>query len=196
MRPQIPLIACGIMKEEIRLLIARNNWPVDPIFLPSSLHVDFDKLQQALEQSLLRFDRERCIVFYGVCHPLMDQILGERRAVRTPGQNCVAICLGTERFSRELAAGAFFLFEDWARNWERVVGTSMPGNPLVMQEIFSEGHSYLLAIRTPCSGDYRLEAEEVSRRTGLELRWLDIDLEQLEEALATTIDHALERADD
>ena len=181
------LIGCGILEKEIRFLAGKHGWPLDLVFLPSGLHVDFDRLQESLEKSMALYADCPKIIFYGVCHPLMKQILGSANATRTPGQNCVDIYLGHELFCRELEQGAFFLFEDWARHWRKIIGMVMPGNPEVMRSIFRDAHRYLLAIRTPCSGDFSAGAEEVSAMTGLELRWIDVGLEHLEECLARTL---------
>ena len=185
------LIGCGILQQEIRFLIEKNSWPVTPVFLPSGLHTDFSKLQTTLERSLAAHAGQPCIVFYGACHPLMDRILATAGTVRTPGQNCVDIYLGHEAFCRELEGGAFFLFEDWATHWDSIVGGEQGLTPPVMRAIFRDAHTHLLAIRTPCSGDFSAAAEDISRRTTLELRWIDIGLEHLEQVLETTINTAL-----
>jgi len=178
------LIGCGILEKEIRCLADRNGWPLRTTFLPSGLHVDFARLENGLGKCLRQHEDEPLLVFYGACHPRMDQILHAAHALRTQGQNCVDIYLGHEMFCRELEQGAFFLFEDWALHWKEIVGGVMPGNPEIMRSIFRSAHKYLLAIRTPCSGDFRAEAEAVSRMTTLELRWVDVGLEHLEANLA------------
>lgn len=181
------LIGCGILEKEIRFLAEKHGWPLETIFLPSGLHVDFGRLRTSLDKCLARNAGRSRAVFYGACHPLMDRILENADATRTPGQNCVDIYLGHELFCSELEQGAFFLFEDWARKWRTIIGMVMPGKPEVMRSIFRDAHRYLLAIRTPCSGDFSAEAEEVSVMTGLELRWLDAGLEHLEECLVRTL---------
>jgi len=181
------LIGCGILRKEIRFLIAKHRWPVSVVFLPSGLHTDFGKLQHSLEKSLQAHAGHPCLVFYGACHPLMDRILATAGTVRTPGQNCVDIYLGHTAFCRELAAGAFFLFEDWAQHWDSIVGGEQGLAPAVMRDIFREAHTHLLAIRTPCSGDFSAQAEQISRSTSLELRWVDVGLEHLEQVLDRTI---------
>jgi len=184
------IIGCGILRKEIQFLIEKNNWQLETIWLPSGLHVNFDKLEQGLSKGLQQHNEEAAIVFYGACHPCMDQILSVAEVIRTPGQNCVDIYLGHDMFCRELEQGAFFLFEEWAINWKKIVGSVMPGDPEIMRSIFREAHTHLLAIRTPCSGDFRAEAEAVSHLTDLELRWVDVGLEHLEANLAMTLDRA------
>ena len=181
------LVGCGILDKEIRHILTKNGWPLETVFLPSGLHVDFDRLRHSLEQCLQRDASRRKLVFYGACHPLMDQIMVNANAVRTPGQNCVDIYLGHALFCKELENGAFFLFEDWARHWRQIMDSVMPGNPEVIRTIFRSAHKYLLAIRTPCSGDFSAEAAAVSSITSLELRWLDVGLEHLEMCLAQTL---------
>jgi hypothetical protein len=184
------IIGCGIMQKEIRFLVEKNGWHQGMTFLPSGLHVDFDKLQHSFEKSLQLHIGKPAIVFYGACHPRMDQILDAASVIRTPGQNCVDIYLGHEMFCRELEQGAFFLFEDWALHWKEIVGAVMPGDPEIMRSIFRTAHKYLLAIRTPCSGDFTAAASVVSDMTSLELRWIDAGFEHLEANLAATLDRA------
>lgn len=184
------IIGCGILKKEIRYLAEKNRWHGGMEFLPSGLHVDFEKLQTSLEKCLRRQAGEPAVVFYGACHPRMDQILAAAGVIRTPGQNCVDIYLGHETFCRELEQGAFFLFEDWALHWKEIICLVMPGDPEIMRSIFRGAHKYLLAIRTPCSGDFSAEAEAVSAMTSLELRWIDVGLEHLEANLAATLKNA------
>jgi hypothetical protein len=181
------IIGCGILKKEIQYLVEKNGWRMGTVFLPSGLHVDFDRLENSLTKCLQQHGGEPAAVFYGACHPRMDQILETAQVIRTPGQNCVDIYLGHEMFCRELEQGAFFLFEDWALHWQEIVGSVMPGDPEIMRSIFRSAHKYLLAICTPCSGDFHVQAQAVSDMTSLELRWVEVGLEHLEENLAATL---------
>lgn len=190
------IIGCGILQKEIRFLIEKNGWQLGTAFLPSGLHVDFSRLQNGLETCLAKHAGQAALVFYGACHPRMDQILEAASVIRTPGQNCVDIYLGHEIFSRELQQGAFFLFEDWALHWKEIVGSVMPGDPEIMRSIFRSAHKYLLAIRTPCSGDFSAAAQAVSQMTSLELRWIDAGLASLEANLAATLLQSRENADE
>lgn len=187
------LIGCGILQKEVCYLIAKNSWPVTSVFLPSGLHTDFGKLQHSLEACLKQHAGQPRLVFYGACHPLMDKILAAADTIRTAGQNCVDIYLGHEAFCRELENGAFFLFEDWALHWDSIVAGEQGLSPPVMRDIFRAAHTHLLAIRTPCSGDFTAQAEAISTCTSLELRWLDMGLEHLEKVLEATINNALKR---
>jgi hypothetical protein len=185
------LIGCGILYKEIRLLIDKNRWPVDTCFLDSALHVNFEKLADRLSGALARHGDRNCIVFYGGCHPLMEGLLERGAAIRTDGQNCVDILLGNALFSAELQKGAFFLMEDWARRWKHITRIAMGRNLSLIRDIYHAAHTYLLCLRTPCSGDFRAAAEEAGRMIGLPVRWLDVGLENLESVLGETINRKL-----
>lgn len=177
------LLGCGILKKEIRHLIALNNWQLDTFFLDSMLHVDFDALARSLENALTKHSSSRRLVFYGACHPLMDKLLQETGVSRTPGQNCVEMLLGEELFTHELANGAYFLLEDWALRWDYMIHKTFGSNDMITKAIFREGHSNLLCLRTPCSKDFSSQAELAGKRVGLPLRWLDVSLDNLHNCL-------------
>ncbi len=188
------LLGCGILQKEIRYLIKANDWPLDTSFLRSALHNNIGKLEKGLKGSLAkRADRET-IVFYGCCHPDIDHIVAQGHSVRTPGQNCVDILLGRELFDRELENGAFFLLEEWAQRWSPITEEVFGKGPDIIRGVFHEAHRYILAIRTPCSGDFVNEAEEVARIVDLPLKWMDVELEHLETVLKETMDRKLQEA--
>ncbi len=183
------LVACGILRREIASLVEKNLWPVEALFLDSALHVEPAALHRRLGAALARAPGPEAVVVYGCCHPGIDALVEGAGATRTPGQNCIELLLGPERFAAELEAGAFFLLEEWARRWEHILGRAFGTNWEVVREIFQGAHGYLLALRTPFSGDFRAEAEAAGRRVGLPVRWAEAGLEHLEavlgEALAT-----------
>ncbi len=186
MENKLVLTGCGILKKEIEYLIKKNNWPVETHFLCSSLHVDFDKLYNSLEKSLKKYADRETLVFYGTCHPLIDKVIDNEHTIRTQGQNCIEILLGQKIFTDELAAGAFFLLEDWAKRWDYVSGKAF-GNEEIAAAILQEERDYFLALRTPCSGDFTKEAEHVSTLNSLPLRWMDVSLDNLERVLKETL---------
>ncbi len=184
------MIGCGIFAKEIITLAHKNGWRLETSFLDSALHNNLDRLSKGLTGSLAKRRDRHPIVFYGACHPLMDRYLAEAHTIRTPGQNCIEMLLGRERFDRELEQGAYFLVEDWALNWTHVMGTMFGANPEIAAELFGTDRSYVLAIRTPCSGDFLAQAEEAARMVKLPLVWTDVSLDHLEAVLAETLAHA------
>ena len=181
------LIGCGIFSREIRWLIEKNGWRVDPVFLDSSLHVDLARLETGLTSCLARCAGEDVAVFYGACHPHIDRILVEAGTFRTPVDNCVEALLGREVYLRELENGAFFLFEDWARRARQVILSAFGGSETVAREVFQGDRTHLLCVRTPCSLSFVVEAEETGRMLGLPLRWMDASLDHLETVLSGAI---------
>ncbi len=187
MSPPLLLLGCGILQKEIRFLMKKNGWPLETHFLDSALHIDFDKLSLALTTALDRHEEREIIVFYGACHPQMDKILDSAGTFRTEGQNCVEMLLGPEQFTAELEQGAFFLLEEWAHRWERIVTTTMGTKREVIREMYQGDRNYLLCITTPCSGDFRAKAEEAGRLVGLPLRWMDVSLDHLESVISAVL---------
>ena len=189
--PPLLLIGCGILKKEIRFLVEKNGWALETFFLDSLLHVNLDHLFQAVTSTLDRHTGRETIVFYGDCHPHMDSLLKSAKTFRTPGQNCLEMLLGPELFIRELGQGAFFLLEDWASCWEQMLEETFGPNKDVMREIVQGDRKYLLAVSTPCTRDFKHEAEAAGKLVGLPLRWMDVSLDHLESVLHTAIIHKL-----
>lgn len=181
------LLGCGILRQEVRFLIEKNGWPLETDFLDSSLHVNFEKLEHALQTGFLRNQGRDIVVFYGCCHPRMEQMLEAAHTFRTEGQNCVEMLLGREKFMEELSNGAFFLLEDWALRWDEAIGKTFGSNPDVVREIFQLSNKSLLCLRTPCSGDFTQAACEVGDKIGLLVRWMDVGLDHLEGVLRQAV---------
>ncbi|QFY42349.1 DUF1638 domain-containing protein [Candidatus Methylospira mobilis] len=177
------LLGCGILQREIRFLIEKNDWLVDTDFLDSSLHVNFERLEYALQRGFERNKGRDIAVFYGCCHPRMENLLEAAHAFRTEGQNCVEMLLGRAMFMDELSKGAFFLMEDWALRWDEVIGETFGGKPDVVREIFQISSKYLLCLRTPCSGDFTTQAQEIGGKLGMPVHWADVGLDNLEAVL-------------
>lgn len=182
------LIGCGVLEREIQFLIEKNSWPLDTCFLDSALHCDFEELSVKLTAALEEHRGRRIIVFYGYCHPLMDELLAPFGAIRTEGQNCIEMLLGQKRFSEELEQGAFFLLEEWARRWEYIVDKTFGTAKVeIIRDIFHEDRAYLLCIRTPCSRDFARDAEKAAALVDLPIRWTDATLDNLESVLERSI---------
>jgi hypothetical protein len=182
------LVGCGILSREIRSLAEKNHWPLRCRFLDSALHCDLERLERTLTAELAGGSPGGTVVFYGCCHPRMDQLLRAAGTFRTEGQNCLSMLLGEERFAQELERGAFFLLEGWAYRWERIVARSLgTDDPHIIQDIFRGDRKFLLGVRTPCSRDFGDAAEAAARFVGLPLAWADTGLEHLERVLAGAV---------
>ena len=187
-RPLV-MVGCGILHKEVDFLLRKNGWKVATQFLDSALHNYLDKLSNQLNAALEADESEgrEAVVFYGSCHPLMERILQQHHTVRTRGQNCIVMLLGYDRFMADLARGAYFLLEDWALTWEPMITECFGNKPAVVREIFHSSHKLMIAIRTPCSGEFTAAAEAAARFVDLPLEWMDVDLAHLESVLADAI---------
>ena len=187
--PPLRLVGCGILRQEIEFLVAKNGWQIETEFLDSSLHNYLNRLSTELESALERNDRagRDAVVFYGSCHPQMDSILLHHHTLRTQGQNCIVMLIGFDRFMDELAKGAYFLLEDWARTWQPMITQAFGTNIGVVREIFHSSHKYMVAIRTPCSTDFTRAAAAAAAFVDLPLQWMDTDLGHLESVVAEAI---------
>lgn len=183
------VVGCGILHKEVDWLIRKNGWHVETQFLDSALHNYLGKLSTQLNAALAADELQGrdTVVFYGCCHPQIDSILEQHHTLRTQGQNCIVMLLGYEHFMRELEQGAYFLLEDWALTWEPMITQCFGANPAVIREIFHSSHKYMVAIRTPCSGEFTAAAEAAAAFVDLPLRWLDADLSHLEAVLADAL---------
>lgn len=189
MNAPLTLVGCGILHEEVDYLVKKNGWQIETRWLHSALHNYFDQLHKELDSGLRREETagKRTIVFYGACHPRMDQLLEKHHTCRTQGQNCIVMLLGYEKFMEELGKGAYFLLEDWALTWEPMITECFGSNIEVVRQIFHGSHKKMIAIRTPCSRDFTAAAEAAARFVDLPLEWMEIDLSHLEKVLADAI---------
>jgi hypothetical protein len=185
----LALVGCSILHKEVDFLIKKNGWNIETHFLVSSLHNYLNKLGIELNAALDSEERRgyQSIVFYGACHPRMEDILTQHCTVRTEGQNCIVMLLGYERFMEELGKGAYFLLEDWALTWEPMITEAFGKNVAVVREIFHSSHKYMVAVRTPTSTDFTSAAEAAARFVDLPLVWADASLDHLESILADAI---------
>jgi len=181
------LIGCGILRKEINWLIKENNWQFKTCFLDSALHADFEKLHNNLTLAINKHSDKETIVFYGACHPLMDNIIHNTKTIRTKGQNCVEILLGHDLFTKELSNGAYFLMEDWAVRWDYIITKTFGYNMDITRQIFQEDRKYLLGLKTPCSGDFTKKAEFAAQSVGLPIRWMDVKLDNLQSVVEMAI---------
>jgi hypothetical protein len=185
----VVMVGCGILHKEVDFLIKKNGWNVETQFLASSLHNYFDKLYSELNAALTEdeLNGRETVVFYGSCHPRMDDILSKHHTHRTQGQNCIVMLLGFETFMEELGKGAYFLVEDWALTWEPMLTECFGNNVGVLREIFHSSHKMIMALRTPCSTDFTDAAQAAADFVDLPLVWRDVSLDHLESVLADAI---------
>ena len=186
--PLPALMGCGVLRREIELLSRKNGWDLRPRYLPSFPHCGSDLVELSLESELERQRGDPAFVLYGLCHPRMDSLVASFGLRRVRGENCMEMLLGSEKYIEELAGGAFFLLEEWARDWKPLAGMVMGHDKASMVEIFRLDRTHILGIRTPASGDFSAEAVFAAEDAGLPLRWIDVGLDVLEARLLEAMD--------
>lgn len=187
--PTLSLVGCGILHKEVEYLIQQHQWPISTHFLQSALHNYLGQLRLQLDQALSAEEQQghATLVFYGSCHPLMDSVLQQHGTCRVAGQNCIVMLLGYADFMNELSQGAYFLLEDWALTWEPMITAAFGSNLRIIRDIFHSSHRYILALHTPCSGDFTQAAEAAAAFIDLPLRWREVSLEQLDATLSAAV---------
>jgi hypothetical protein len=188
------LVGCGILRAEVEALVAKNGWDVEVKWLGAALHDEPVTLARAHDAALGRARRPCVLVGYGACAAGADALVARHGVVRLEGENCLAQLLGEERYHEAIADGAYFLLERWARDWPRAMPRNFGPRLSVLREIFHVDRRYLLALETPCSGDYREAAEHAGRDVDLPVRWLRVTLDTLEAGLSRAMARALEQA--
>ena len=186
MAETLNLVGCGILKKETQYLIGKHRWPIHTHFVCSALHVDYHRLEGALHKVLQQIPRNAMVV-YGTCHPLMDTILTPFHAHRIVAQNCIELLLGNTVFTSDLQNGAFFLLEDWAVRWDFVTKDVFGRTNNEARRILQSAHDHFLCLRTPCSGDFSTQAQTLSERFEIPLKWRDVSLDNLERRLSDLV---------
>lgn len=194
LNPKIHLVGCGILRKEIHFLL--QDFPAEfrQIYYDSALHCDMTQLSKVLHATLSKHSPSQTMIFYGNCHPQIDEWLEQKSMRRIPGQNCVSMLLGYDLFMQKLSQGSFFLLEDWAQRWQEIVFKTMGTHKTsLIQKFYQEHHTHLLALRTPCSGNYEIEAEEAAELVGLPLEWMDVDLDLFKNLLWQSLHSMLDQ---
>jgi len=92
------LISCSILKPEIEALIEGKKIEAKAIFLNKYLHMDYQKLQDALKASLRKHSGKKPVVIYGdLClgfNGEMDALMTEYDVVKVDALNCIDCLLG------------------------------------------------------------------------------------------------------
>jgi hypothetical protein len=92
------LISCGILKPEIKALIEGKKIEAEAIFLNKYLHMDYQKLQDALRASLRKNSGKKPVVIYGdLClgfNGEMNALMTEYDVVKVDALNCIDCLLG------------------------------------------------------------------------------------------------------
>lgn len=195
MSPKSYLIACGIMQKEIDTLISQGQINADVVFLDKELHVNYQKLEKALVQTL-EIHRSRPgakpVVVYGdVCLGFkneMQSLLSRYGAVKVGAINCIDCLLGGGGKLLEIDPDHLYLFltPAFIEFTERIMSKTREET----RRIFSRLKGILLIDSLGNLDDYQDRIRRISDLTGLpilETRKVGLT------GLKTVITNALER---
>jgi hypothetical protein len=178
-RPRHIVIACGVLKKELLAWSERERYQLEFLFLPSSVDLDFNRLQTKLVKSLRTAVASRRhghrFVLYGQCHPMMGELVGQEGGILLPLGNCFELLLGRERYQEHLANGAYFLLPQWAGQWNQIFTTKLGFNLDAARLFFPEMHNHALYLDTGFSYNPAFNARQFTDFTGLPVKFQKID---------------------
>lgn len=188
------LLACGIFAREVEGLESALRERFEPVFLDSMMHMKPARLDAALRDQIARAAGRPIVALFGDCCPLMQDLFPGAARRRTPGENCIEIALGKERYRELRRRSSFFLMPEWAQRWEEVfdreLGLREPG---LAREFMQSAMRELVYIDTGSiplpKGALALAAE----RFGLPLRIESPGVARIAEAIRAVLD---DRSDD
>jgi hypothetical protein len=166
------IISCGIFQEELQYLVKAKglNWKI--IYLDAALHVNFDRLRQALTRALAENQKAgvKIKVIYGRCHPQMQELLRQYNAHKISAGNCLEALVGPEKIRRLNEAGkAFFLTAGWISNWEAIFDLGTKDYGFDFQTMF-DGYRQVIVFETGILPVDEEKVKQFSRYANLPVR--------------------------
>jgi hypothetical protein len=187
---QLVAFCCAVFAAEIAAL-RLDHWPGLSIRYQSSmLHMKPQRLAIRLENLVEPEVRRggRVLLIYGDCCLAMATLTALPGVVRTGGNNCCELLLGSAAYRRHAHAGAFFLFPEWARRWRHIFAAELGLNQVNATSLMGDMHRQLLYLDTGVVPVPTTELAECSSYCGLPWEVLPVPRDPLrlavEEALA------------
>ncbi|WP_238378935.1 DUF1638 domain-containing protein [Geobacter metallireducens] len=120
MPADVLVVSCGIFRDELAALGRAGKFPWPVRFLDSMLHMEPERLEQALTALVQSLAGQRIVLLFGDCQARMDLLASREGACRVKGHNCCELVLGREEYRRLRREGAFFLLPEWTARWREV----------------------------------------------------------------------------
>ncbi|MGC8494204.1 MAG: DUF1638 domain-containing protein, partial [Syntrophobacteraceae bacterium] len=180
MRQKLTVICCSVLQKEVEALLSRNHPEVEPVFIDSMLHMDPERLQQAMEKVMAERPDSSFLIVYGDCHPYMSSMEGLPYCARTKGVNCTEILLGKEAYTRHKKEEAFFFLPEWCKRWKEVFEARLGfTDPSLAREFMQETRKKLLYLDTGVSPVPETTLSEISAFFGMPVEKLSVSSENL-----------------
>jgi hypothetical protein len=110
------IVACEILRKEFESVAPQVAGQAT--WLPAGLHVNLDRLGEALEGALPGTGAVACL--YGACHPDIDTMVASASGCRLPGKDCIAAFLTAEDRRQLEGRKAFVITPGWLRHWREI----------------------------------------------------------------------------
>jgi hypothetical protein len=181
-------IACGIFREELRLLGPRFPG-LKPVYLDSMLHMRPAALQERIDGLLAGQDRKKVLFVYGDCTPRIVELCRRPGYAKTAGINCCEILLGRDEYRRLRRAGAFFFLPEWTGRWRDVFERELGfAGGRGVEEMLREVHDHFLYLDTGVAPVPEDTLKEISMNLGLSMSVLPVGLSRFEENINTALE--------
>ena len=163
------IISCGVMEKEIKQLLWKGELDADAVFLNKYLHINYEKLHQALQASLLRHRGKKPVVIYGdLClgfNGEMKKLIKAYGASKVDALNCIDCLLGGSGRLLEIDPDHIYLFLtpafiEWFEDINR-------GTVDETEKIFSMLKGIILVDSMGDLDAYKDRINQISEKTGL-----------------------------
>ena len=196
-KPRHIVITCGVLRKELSAWPDRKRFGLEFLFLPSSLDLDFDRMQKYITRALQKIHAantySRAFVLYGQCHPnIADFVQGNGGELVHLG-NCYEMLLGKTSYRKLLAAGTYFLLPQWAGYWNKVFTKNLGFNEKIGQISFPEMHTHACYLDTGFVYKPQFEPQSFTAFTRLDVQIKKLNIDDLYDRLNHTFSHLLKQ---
>lgn len=163
------IISCGVMEKEIKQLLRKGELDADAVFLNKYLHINYEKLHQALQASLLKHRAKKPVVIYGdVClgfNGEMKKLVEAFGATKVDALNCIDCMLGGSGRLLKIDPDHIYLFLtpafiEWFEDMNR-------GSPQETRRMFSMLKGIILVDSMGDLEAFKDRIDHISKKTGL-----------------------------
>ncbi|PKM80929.1 MAG: hypothetical protein CVU89_11330 [Firmicutes bacterium HGW-Firmicutes-14] len=125
-------IGCSMLDQEINQVLKELGIENDIVYIDAALHVDLDKLEQALRGRLdiVGQDKEPVVLVGSKCHPDIGSIVGEYKGRIICGGNCIELLIGPKLQEFDGEAKTFYVTAGWLKNWKRIFIEGLNWDPV------------------------------------------------------------------
>ncbi len=183
-------LCCAVFEAEVEAL-RQNYWPGLVIRYQSSmLHMKPEKLAVHLDTLITEELHlgNKVLLVYGDCCMGMAALAARPGVVRTRGNNCCDLLLGSTEYRRLAHTGAFFLFPEWAGRWRHIFSVELGLNQINATSLMGDMHKKLVYLDTGVLPVSVTELEKCANYCGLPWEALQVSLEPLRAAVQDALD--------